>query len=292
MQLLQHRDKIVTRTRCLLTSSVVHSGSGWSLVVRVSWFNVIVEELDRCSSLAGQVQLVSWTGAAHLVNEWRVNSCGGFCCICERGGSYLQSTFDNGRFDNFTSGINDTLVDLYVQQPTKMFQAQGRVYCAFNVCSKPLSRCTLTYKWCEQVGTATSTTTPWGDSWGTQSCTKSAPAQVKSAGSLLDEPSTPCTNKQDRGWWLLKRPYEWSAADEQLLTPSALYGVMCCCVRMVLDCLMFQNHCHIGFEWICRDTRIYIVHEITQMTVMWQVSSTLNCFVFHIGLILMSVFTF
>lgn len=128
-----------------------------------------------------------------------------------------------------------------------MFQAQGRVYCAFNVCSKPLSRCTLTYKWCEQVGTATSTTTPWGDSWGTQSCTKSAPAQVKSAGSLLDEPSTPCTNKQDRGWWLLKRPYEWSAADEQLLAP---YTEWCVAV--------------LGWCWIVSCFRIIVTSDLNE----------------------------
>lgn len=50
---------------------------------------------------------------------------------------------------------------------------------------------------CHQVGTATSTTTPWGDSYVTQSCMKSAQAQVKFAGSLLDELSTPCSNNQD-----------------------------------------------------------------------------------------------
>lgn len=48
---------------------------------------------------------------------------------------------------------------------------------------------------CHQVGTATSTTTLWDDFCVMQSCMKSAQAQVKFAGSSLDEPSTPCSNK-------------------------------------------------------------------------------------------------
>lgn len=53
---------------------------------------------------------------------------------------------------------------------------------------------------CGQVGTATSTTTPWADSSGTPSCTRSAPAPAKSADSSSAGPLTPCTNEKQEEW--------------------------------------------------------------------------------------------
>lgn len=64
------------------------------------------------------------------------------------------------------------------------------------VCSTAhLIRCVT----CRQVGTATSTTTPWADSSATPSCMKSAPARAKFADSSLDDPLTPCTNDPTAG---------------------------------------------------------------------------------------------
>lgn len=96
---------------------------------------------------------------------------------------------------------------------------------------------------CQQVGTATSTTTPWGVSCAMQSCMKSAPAQVKSAGSLSDEPSTPCTNNQKWEMAIAKDCNELSAVDEHSYSHPGPYTVGAAAAGgMLLDYHMFENH--------------------------------------------------
>lgn len=91
---------------------------------------------------------------------------------------------------------------------------------------------------CQQVGMATSTTTLWDGFYVTQSCMKSVQARVKSAGSSLDEPSTPCSNKSN---WEMVMAKDWmmNSSSHSYLHPGALYWMSSCCCWIVVS---FHNH--------------------------------------------------
>lgn len=120
--------------------------------------------------------------------------------------------------------------------------------------SFPLCYSTLTFNlrvtW-QQVGMVTSTTTPRADSCATRSCTKSAQARVKFAGSLLDEPSTPCSNNQSWGKAIARDLHEWFAVDEHNYSHPGPYAVRTvAAVGMLLDYRVVQYHCHLFNSYI------------------------------------------